>query len=109
VVNKAFEVRSREIVDETPPLSAEQLNQAFQVVTQISLADWQTRPGAQPYEVLEVLPSASLKMVQQIYRVIALHVHPDANPGKTAWANELMKQLNAAYDAILKEKNGRRK
>jgi ATP-dependent helicase YprA (DUF1998 family) len=109
VVNKAFEVRSREIVDETPPLSAEQLNQAFQAVTKISLADWQTRPGAQPYEVLEVLPSASLKMIQQIYRVIALHIHPDANPAKTAWANELMKQLNAAYDAILKEKNGRRR
>lgn len=110
VINKAFEVRSREIVEETPPLSAEQLNQAYQsVVNGNIMSDWQTRPGAQSYEILEVLPSASLKMIQHIYRVIALHVHPDSNPGKTAWANEMMKQLNLAYDTILKEKNVRRK
>ena len=109
VINKAFEVRSREIVDENPPLSAEQLNRAYQLVVKgATLSDWQARPGAQPYEILEVLPNASLKMIQQIYRIIALHVHPDANPGKTAWANEMMKQLNAAYEAVMKEKNGRR-
>jgi len=109
VINKAFEIRSREIVDETPPLSAEQLNQAYQSIINGSiLPNWQVPAEAQPYEILEVLPSASLKMTQQVYRVIALHVHPDANPDRTAWANERMKQLNAAYDAIMKEKNGRR-
>ena len=89
VVNKAFEARSREIVDETPPVSASQLNQAYQSVLHGSLLnDWQPAPRASPYEILEVLPAASLKMIQQIYRVIALQVHPDANPGRAAWANE---------------------
>lgn len=110
VINKAFEVRSREILDETPPVSAEQLNGAYQSVIQGKiLPDWQSRAGAAPYEILEVLPSASLKMIQQIYRVIALHVHPDTNPDQAAWANEMMKQLNAAYDAIVKDKTSRRK
>ena len=105
MVNKAFEVRSREIVDETPPVSASQLNQAYQSVIHGNLLhDWQPRPGASPYEILEVLPAASLKMIQQIYRVIALQVHPDANPGRAAWANEMMKQVNAAYENVLKEK-----
>lgn len=109
VINKAFEVRSREIVDETPPISAGQLNEAYQhVIGGGVLPEWQNFPSAGPYEILEVLPSASLKMLQQVYRVIALHVHPDANPGRTAWANEMMKRLNAAYDAVLKEKNGRK-
>lgn len=110
VVNKAFEVRSREITDDIPPLSAEQLNQAYQSVIHGSiLPDWQIRQGANPYEALEVLPSASLKMIQQVYRVIMLHVHPDTNPGKTAWANEMTKRINAAYDLIMKDRNDRRK
>lgn len=110
VVNKAFEVRSREIADELPPVSAEQLNQAYQSVIHGSiLTDWQIRQNANPYETLEVLPSASLKMIQQVYRVIMLHVHPDTNPGKTAWANEMTKRINAAYDLIMKDRNDRRK
>ncbi len=110
VVKKAFEVRSAEIVAETPPVSAEQLNRAYQtLVNGALLKDWQARPTAPPYEVLEITPEASLEMVQKVYRVIAHQVHPDLNPGKTAWANELMKQVNAAYDAIVKEKSGRRR
>jgi len=68
------------------------------------LQEWHSRKDASPYEVLEILPSASQKMIQQVYRVIALQIHPDANPGRVAWANEIMKQVNLAYDKICKEK-----
>lgn len=41
-VHKAFEVPSRKIIDETPALSAEQLNQSYQsVVKRNVLANWQ--------------------------------------------------------------------
>jgi DEAD/DEAH box helicase domain-containing protein len=105
VLLKAFEVRSQEIDEEVPPLSATALNAAFNEIQPAALAgDWHFEPALRPYEVLEVLPNASLRMIQQVYRVIALQVHPDRNPGKTAWANEMMKILNDAYDRILKER-----
>jgi curved DNA-binding protein CbpA len=44
-------------------------------------------------------------MIQQIFRTIALQVHPDANPTRTAWANDMMKALNAAFDRVIKEKS----
>lgn len=106
VATKAFEARSREILDETPPVSASQLNEAYQsVIRSRLLKDWQIRLDATPYEILEILPAANLKMTQQIYRVIAMQVHPDSNPGRAAWANEMMKQVNAAYDQVIKEKS----
>jgi hypothetical protein len=110
VARRAFEARSHEISAETPPVSAASLNEAYQAVLRGSLLkEWQFRPGAPPYEVLEVLPAASLKMIQQVYRLIALQVHPDANPTQAARANELMKTLNAAYEQVLKEKSERRR
>jgi len=105
VINKAFEVRSREITHETPPLRAEQLNQAYQAVIHGNfLSEWQNFPGVRPYEILEILPSASTRMIQQVYRTIALNVHPDANTDRIEWANEMMKQLNAAYEEIINER-----
>jgi hypothetical protein len=105
VVHKAYEVRSREIDHETPPVRAVELNEAYQKITQERLLqEWRLEAKRSPYEILEVLPSASLKMIQQIYRVIALQVHPDANPSRAAWANEMMKVLNDAYDRIVKER-----
>ena len=38
-----------------------------------------------------------------------LQVHPDANPTRPAWANEMMKALNAAYDRVIKEKSQNQK
>lgn len=105
VVQKAFEVRSTEIVDEVPPLSAVELSHALQSLQQRSFPQgWNFHKNMTPYQVIEVLPAASVKMVQQIYRVIALEVHPDANPERQAWANEMMKLLNQAYETIMVEK-----
>jgi hypothetical protein len=104
VLHKAFEVRSGEISEDVPPVSAVELNQAYQQVLGLPLAgEWNIRPGLTPYQVLELLPAASPKMVQQVYRVIARLVHPDANPANPAWANEMMKLVNAAYDRIMSE------
>jgi DEAD/DEAH box helicase domain-containing protein len=106
VAKKAYEARSHEIDAEVPPVSAAELNTAYQgVMNGMLMEEWKLEPGRSPYETLEVLPEASLKMIQQIYRAIALQVHPDANPGHAEWANEMMKRLNAAYDRILKEKS----
>jgi len=73
------------------------------------LDEWRLGDKSSPYEELEVLPNASLKMIQQIFRTIALQVHPDANPTRAAWANEMMKALNTAYDRVLKEKSQNQK
>ena len=110
VAKKAFEARSREIDHETPPLSATELNAAYQQVSKTTfLEEWRLGDKSSPYEELEVLPNASLKMIQQIFRTIALQVHPDANPTRAAWANEMMKALNTAYDRVLKEKSQNQK
>ena len=94
----------------TPPISAALLNDAYQAVLRGSLLqEWQFHPGALSYEILEILPNASLKMVQKIYRLIALQIHPDADPGQAARATEMMKLLNAAYDQVLKKKGERRR
>ena len=106
VAKKAFEARSREIDHETPPLSASALNSAYQEISKTTFLDeWRLGNKSSPYEELEVLPNASLRMIQQIYRTIALQVHPDANPTRPAWADEMMKALNAAYDRVIKEKS----
>jgi DEAD/DEAH box helicase domain-containing protein len=105
VVQRAYEARSHEIDEEVPPVSAADLNAAYrQALSGKLLQEWKLEPGQTPYETLEVLPEASLKMIQQIYRAIALQVHPDANPGRTAWANEMMKRLNAAYGEIVEKR-----
>ena len=70
----------------------------------VQVKKWQLDKKNSPYEVLEVLPGASLEMVKHIYRVIALQVHPDANPTRANWANEMMKRLNEAYGQITKER-----
>ena len=105
VARKAFEMRSQEIAQEVPPVSAVDLTHAYRQVLGGPLSqDWDMHRSLTPYQVLEVLPSASLKMIQQIYRVIALQVHPDAHPDRAAWATEMMKIVNAAYDAIQSDK-----
>ena len=101
-------MRSSEISEDMPPVSAVALNEAYQQALGLPLAgEWNIRPGLSPYQVLELLPAASPKMVQQVYRVIARLVHPDANPANQAWANEMMKLVNEAYDRIIEEGRGR--
>lgn len=101
VLNKAFEIRSTEITQELPPTSAAQLNQAYQSMLNTSKQDhWNINSSMSPHQILEILPTASLKMISHVYRVIALAVHPDTYPGDKAKANEMMKLVNQAYEQV---------
>lgn len=59
-----------------------------------------------PYEVLGVAPGASDEEIKKAYRALSRKYHPDANinnPNK-AQAEEKFKQVQQAYDQIMKEK-----
>lgn len=58
-----------------------------------------------PYKVLGVSPSASDEEVTQAYRKLAKRYHPDLNPGDKT-AEDKMKEINAAYEQIKKNKHG---
>ena len=62
-----------------------------------------------PYEVLNVPSTATDEEVKKAYRDLARKYHPDNyhdNP-LADLAQEKMKEINAAYDAIQKERSGR--
>ena len=59
-----------------------------------------------PYQVLGVLPNASDDEIKKAYRNLSRKYHPDANvnnPNKAA-AEEQFKEVQQAYDQIMKEK-----
>jgi len=59
-----------------------------------------------PYEVLGVTPGASDEEIKKAYRSLSRKYHPDANinnPNKEQ-AEEKFKQIQQAYDQIMKEK-----
>lgn len=59
-----------------------------------------------PYEVLGLAPGASDEEIKKAYRSLSRKYHPDANvnnPNKAA-AEEKFKQVQQAYDQIMKEK-----
>lgn len=59
-----------------------------------------------PYQVLGVTPSASDEEIKKAYRNLSRKYHPDANvnnPNK-AQAEEKFKEVQQAYDQIMKEK-----
>ena len=61
-----------------------------------------------PYQVLNVSPSASDEEVKKAYRDLARKYHPDHyhdNP-LADLAQEKMKEINAAYDTIQKQRSG---
>ena len=61
---------------------------------------------ANPYEVLGVSPSASDDEIKKAYRNLSRRYHPDANinnPNR-AQAEERFKEVQQAYDQIMKEK-----
>ena len=105
VLEKAYEVRGKEITDEVPPISAVELNQAYDKIskTHRSLA-WNITSGQEPFKILEILPSASLPMIQKVYHVIARQIHPDTYSGDKAKATEMMKLVNEAFENARKEK-----
>ena len=61
-----------------------------------------------PYEVLGVSPSASDEEIKRAYRELAKKYHPDnyANNPLSELASEKMKEINEAYDTILKNRAG---
>ncbi len=59
-----------------------------------------------PYEILGITPSASDAEIKKAYRTLSRNYHPDANvnnPHKDL-AEEKFKQVQQAYDQIMKEK-----
>lgn len=62
-----------------------------------------------PYEILNVPSTATDEQIKKAYRDLARKYHPDNyhdNP-LADLAQEKMKEINAAYDAIQKERSGR--
>ena len=61
-----------------------------------------------PYSVLGVSPSASDEEVKKAYRELARKYHPDnyQNNPLADLAEEKMKEVNEAYDAITKSRSG---
>ena len=61
-----------------------------------------------PYEVLGVSPDAGDDEVKKAYRELARKYHPDnyVNNPLADLAEEKMKEINEAYDAITKSRTG---
>lgn len=59
-----------------------------------------------PYEVLGLKRGASDEEIKKAYRTLSRKYHPDANINNpnAAQAEEKFKQVQAAYDQIMKEK-----
>jgi curved DNA-binding protein CbpA len=62
-----------------------------------------------PYEVLGVPRTASQDEIKKRYRELAKKYHPDKYTGNDLadLAQEKMKAINEAYDAIMREREGR--
>ncbi|GHU11022.1 hypothetical protein FACS1894151_10640 [Spirochaetia bacterium] len=58
-----------------------------------------------PYSILGLSPGASDEELTQAYRKLAKKYHPDINPGNKT-AELKMREVNAAYEQIKKEKTG---
>lgn len=52
-----------------------------------------------PYEILDVAPTASADDIQKAYRKLAKKLHPDLNPGNPE-AEEKFKEVAGAYDLV---------
>ena len=59
-----------------------------------------------PYEVLGLTRGASDEEIKKAYRALSRKYHPDANVNNpnAAQAEERFKQVQAAYDQLMKEK-----
>lgn len=63
-----------------------------------------------PYQVLGIPRSASDDEVKKAYRALARKYHPDNYAGKpeaAASAENIMKEINEAYDTIQRERSGK--
>lgn len=56
------------------------------------------------YDILEVSPKASKEVIEKAYRVLVKKYHPDLQPADNkAWAEEMIKKLNQAYEIVMNE------
>ena len=62
-----------------------------------------------PYQVLGISRTATDEEVKRAYRMLAKKYHPDNFAGSAAAesSEELMKEINEAYDAIQRERSGK--
>lgn len=59
------------------------------------------REGADPHQVLGLKPGATVDEVRSAYRALAKKHHPDvAPPAERAAAEERMRRIQTAYDAL---------
>ncbi len=63
---------------------------------------------ANPYQVLEVSPNASNEEIKKAYRELSRKYHPDSyvNNPLASLAEEKFKEVQEAYDQIMKEREG---
>lgn len=63
-----------------------------------------------PYQVLGIPRTATDDEVKKAYRTLARKYHPDnfAGSAQAAGSEEIMKEINEAYDAIQKERQGKK-
>ncbi len=59
-----------------------------------------------PYSVLGVSPSATDDEIKKAYRKLAKQYHPDIHPDRE-FAEKKMAEINAAYDQILNQRQGK--
>jgi hypothetical protein len=60
---------------------------------------WRRAAGS-PYEILGVEPSATPEQIRAAYRVLAMRMHPDRNPGFVPEASERFREIQAAYELL---------
>ena len=52
------------------------------------------------YSILGVSPTAELVVIRAAYRALALRYHPDTWGGDKTYAENLMRELNEAYEVL---------
>ena len=105
VLERAFDVRGTEISEEVPPISVSVLEKAYRLACQDARPNgWQLTEQMPPYQVLEVTPAATSRMIGRVYRVIITQLHPDKNPDKIQWATQMTKIVVNAYGKLKGER-----
>jgi hypothetical protein len=58
----------------------------------------------QAYKTLHLNPGCTNDEITKSFKKLALKYHPDKNPGKIEWANQIMSQINSAYSLIMSKR-----